>query len=79
MKTRAGTVLTFYYFTYNNQPYYISPEVLDGDYDESCDIWSSGVILYIMLCGYPPFYGNTDKEILDSVKKGVFDFDGPEW
>ena len=79
MKTRAGTVLTFYYFTNDNQPYYISPEVLDGDYDESCDIWSSGVILYIMLCGYPPFYGNTDKEILDSVKKGVFDFDGPEW
>jgi len=67
MKTRAGT------------PYYISPEVLAGDYDESCDIWSAGVILYIMLCGYPPFYGNTDHEILDSVKAGAFDFDGPEW
>lgn len=32
-----------------------------------------------MLCGYPPFYGNTDKEILDAVKKTEFDFDGPEW
>jgi calcium-dependent protein kinase len=32
-----------------------------------------------MLCGYPPFYGNTDREILDAVKKTEFDFDGPEW
>ena len=67
MKTRAGT------------PYYISPEVLAGDYDESCDIWSAGVILYIVLCGYPPFYGNTDYEILSRVNKREFDFDGEEW
>lgn len=67
MKTRAGT------------PYYIAPEVLTGSYNETCDIWSAGVILYILLCGYPPFFGDNDQEILDSVRKGYFDFDGPEW
>jgi len=67
LKTRAGT------------PYYISPEVLAGNYDKSCDLWSAGCILYILLCGYPPFYGDDDQEILKSVSKGKFDFQGEEW
>ena len=67
MKTRAGT------------PYYISPEVLAGSYDISCDMWSAGCMLYILLCGYPPFYGDDNTEILQMVAKGVFDFDGEEW
>jgi calcium-dependent protein kinase len=59
--------------------YYIAPEVLEGDYDEKCDIWSCGVILYVLLCGYPPFYGDTDEDIYKQVLKGEYDFPKEEW
>lgn len=57
-------------------PYYIAPEVLRQDYNEKCDIWSCGVILYILLSGRPPFNGITDKEILDKVKQGSYSMNG---
>lgn len=55
-------------------PYYIAPEVLEGSYNEKCDVWSVGVIMYILLSGYPPFYGNCDEEIMMRALKGKFDF-----
>ena len=65
--------------TTDGTSYYIAPEVLQGDYDEKCDIWSCGVILYILLCGYAPFYGDTDEDIYKEVLKGEYDFPKEEW
>ena len=60
-------------------PYYIAPEVLANSYDEKCDLWSIGVILYILLCGYPPFNGANDEQIINNVKAGKFRTDEEEW
>jgi calcium-dependent protein kinase len=60
-------------------PYYIAPEVLAGSYDARCDVWSAGVIMYILLCGYPPFSAKTDEEIYDKIRKMTFDFPAREW
>ena len=53
--------------------YYIAPEVIRRQYDESCDLWSIGVIIYIMLTGIPPFYGSDDESTLNHVSKGCYD------
>jgi len=53
--------------------YYIAPEVLKKCYDEKCDVWSCGVILYILLSGRPPFAGDDDKEIMSKVAQGKYD------
>jgi len=60
-------------------PYYIAPEVLLGNYTEKCDVWSIGVILFILLSGNAPFNGTTDEEIMSSVKRGVFSFKSRIW
>ena len=59
--------------------YYIAPDVLCKNYNEKCDIWSCGVILYILLCGYPPFNGNDYKEIYHAIQFKEPDFSGEEW
>ena len=60
-------------------PEYVAPEVIAGKYGVECDMWSAGCILYILLCGSPPFYGDNKKEIIEMITKGKFEFDGDEW
>jgi calcium-dependent protein kinase len=50
------------------QSYYIAPEMIRHDYDERCDIWSLGVILYILITGSPPFDGDNDGLIMEAIK-----------
>ena len=60
-------------------PFYIAPEVLNNNYDEKCDLWSCGVILYVMLSGEPPFYGENDDEIYSQILTADVKFDQNIW
>ena len=69
MKTACGT------------PGYVAPEILNNKgYDSSAvDMWSTGVILYILLCGFPPFYEEELPALFDSILKARYDFPSPWW
>ena len=67
LRTRVGTA------------YYVAPEVLAQAYTEAADVWSSGVIMYIMLCGAPPFNADKDSDILRLVKKGQYSMESGVW
>ena len=60
-------------------PYYVAPEVLRGTYNQTCDMWSVGVLLYILLCGYPPFTGNSSKEIFKKILLVKLEFPDTDW
>eukprot|EP00585_Thalassiosira_rotula_P004153 CAMPEP_0196145910 /NCGR_PEP_ID=MMETSP0910-20130528/21620_1 /TAXON_ID=49265 /ORGANISM="Thalassiosira rotula, Strain GSO102" /LENGTH=403 /DNA_ID=CAMNT_0041407993 /DNA_START=36 /DNA_END=1244 /DNA_ORIENTATION=+ len=60
-------------------PYYIAPEVLRKRYSKSCDLWSIGVIAYILLCGYPPFNGASNEQTHRRVLKGRYCFPTEDW
>ena len=60
-------------------PYYIAPEVLNHKYGKECDVWSTGVMAYIILSGMPPFNGASDADIMSAIKKGSYNFNAKVW
>ncbi|CAN0891647.1 Calcium-dependent protein kinase 17 [Linum grandiflorum] len=60
-------------------PFYIAPEVLSGGYNQTADVWSAGVILYILLSGMPPFWGKTKSQIFDAVRAADLRFPSNLW
>jgi calcium-dependent protein kinase len=60
-------------------PYYVSPDVLEGRYDKSCDMWSVGVIAYILLCGYPPFNALNDHSLYKKIIQCDYEFREEDW
>jgi len=61
-------------------PLYVAPEILDCvPYNCQCDMWSLGVIVFILLCGYPPFYGDDDEELFTKIREGDYEFVSPAW
>ena len=68
LKTACGT------------PGYVAPEVLHmNGYGKEVDLWSIGVIIYILLCGFPPFYAEDDNEMFEMIKEADYDFPSPYW
>ena len=67
LKTRVGTC------------FYMSPEVIKGEYNEKCDIWSLGVLLYVLISGRAPFNGSDDNAIIKKVSEGKFEFKWEGW
>jgi len=61
-------------------PYYVAPEVLSATgYGQEVDLWSVGVITYLLLCGFPPFYGESLPDVFEQIMKAEYDFPEPYW
>ncbi|CAB9509043.1 MAP kinase-activated protein kinase 2 (Fragment) [Seminavis robusta] len=60
-------------------PYYVAPQVLEGEYTNKADIWSCGTVAFVALAGYAPFDGDSTEDVIDRVHEGVFDFEDEVW
>nr|XP_048316473.1 serine/threonine-protein kinase 33 isoform X1 [Myodes glareolus]XP_048316474.1 serine/threonine-protein kinase 33 isoform X1 [Myodes glareolus]XP_048316475.1 serine/threonine-protein kinase 33 isoform X1 [Myodes glareolus]XP_048316476.1 serine/threonine-protein kinase 33 isoform X1 [Myodes glareolus] len=61
-------------------PIYMAPEVINAhEYSQQCDIWSIGVIMYLLLCGEPPFLANSEEKLFELIRKGELQFEDPVW
>lgn len=67
MNTKLGT------------PYYVAPEVLEGNYEKSCDLWSIGVICYMLLSGEPPFVGKNMRQLFVKISTCDYRYEMPVW
>jgi calcium-dependent protein kinase len=75
-KCAAGQLLA----TTVGTPLFVAPEVLAGmGYDKQCDTWSIGITAHVLLCGYPPFTGGSDRSVLSKVARGCFNFVPKHW
>jgi calcium-dependent protein kinase len=64
MKTFAGTC------------FYMAPEVIKGSYNHLCDLWSVGIMIHVLLSGFPPFFSDDKDEIMKLIQEGILKFDG---
>lgn len=60
-------------------PYYIAPEVVNKNYNKECDLWSCGIIMYTLLCGYPPFDGKSNEEIMNNIVLNEVIYNKDDW
>ncbi|CAD8134409.1 unnamed protein product [Paramecium octaurelia] len=60
-------------------PLYLAPEVIEGKYNEKCDVWSLGILLFHLLCGYPPFYGKNRADLYENIQYQNLIFDRRHW
>ena len=68
------------WFGFAGTPGYLSPEVLRKEpYGKPVDMWACGVILYILLVGYPPFWSEDQQQLYSQIKAAAYDFPSPEW